>query len=189
MLPEAGHAVLSAGQFRSTASRHRQGCTIRPAADSGARSERKDGAATAGVTAGPRAALLGVLSKCGRAPKGVLRSACRGERWRARWRARRCFSGGGVFARDAQGHEGAGGTCVRLDASGRVPSALRRACGTETKPWRPQRLFLRRGKVCACRALWYGLGGALPPERSRCVLMCFGRDSENRSAPDALGFR
>lgn len=125
MLPEAGHAVLSAGQFRSTASRHRQGCTLRPVADSGARSERKDGAATAGVTAGPRAALLGVLSKCGRAPKGVRRSACRGERWRARWRARRCFSGGGVFARDAQGHEAAGGTCVRLDAPGRAPSALR----------------------------------------------------------------
>lgn len=185
MLPEAGHAVLSAGQFRSTASRHCQGCTIRPAADSGVRPERKDGAATAGVTAGPRAALLGVLSKCGRAPKDVRRSACRGERWRAR----RCFSGGGEFLRGMPRGMKQQGKHASVSTH-RGESPLRCAnLEDETMPWRLQRLSLRRGKVCAGRARWSGIGGTLPPERSRGVLMCFGSDAENRSAPDALGFR
>ena len=130
LLPEAGRAVRGSRFCRRGSVARRPPGIVRAARCDrsqipATRSKRKGGAATAGVTAGPRAALLGVLSKCGRAPKDVRRSACRGERWRAR----RCFSGGGVFARDAQGHEAAGETCIRFDASGREPSALREPGG------------------------------------------------------------
>lgn len=101
MLSEEGRALSVGG---AASSRRPSGIAgaepFRPAVDSGTTPERKGGTVTAGVTAGLRAALPGVSSKCqgakGRVPDGLPR--------REAGSAKMVFGRGGEFRRwDARG--------------------------------------------------------------------------------------
>ena len=144
MLSEEGRALSVGG---AASSRRPSGIAgaepFRPAVDSGTTPERKGGTVTAGVTAGPRAALPGVSSKCpGSERARADRLAAARGREREEW-----FWGGGVSAPGCPGHdEEAGKNVASVPVQRGDALCVALSLVAETLPWRPRRLFLRRAE-------------------------------------------